>query len=69
MPKLARSFRQVNLPDGTKRFFFDEDEFPWFTEKGGLKVEDVQVGETEPEYHIVTMKVLVSGPVRLDDEG
>jgi hypothetical protein len=61
MPKLAKSFRQINLPDGTKRFFFDEDEFPWFTQRDGVEI--VQVDESVSDLHYVTMRVMVSGPI------
>lgn len=64
MPKLAKSFRRVTLPDGTTRFFFGEDEFPWFTERGGLKVR--KMDENIEDLHIITVEVLVNGPVELD---
>lgn len=61
MPKLANSFRKVTLPDGTARFFFGEDEFPWFTERDGLTIR--KVDESVDDLHFVTMNVLVSGPI------
>ena len=64
MPKLAKSFRQVVLPDGNKRFFFGEDEFPWFTERDGLEVRKMY--DNLDDLHIVTMQVIVHGSVELE---